>query len=380
MKKGLFLSVAIFTAGLVQAQLFTSKSYPTGVYIFCGKELPKTFEYVIERKGADDREYLVIASVKAPSSEAECKGRLMSLPGSMAARTRIDSMTLSRVWKQVSRNSLLDSLNGLAVDPRYQYTAGCSFFDEGVAAGTYTYRISKRDRRDNLTPVKEERVIYPSRAYTGGARAVRFKPEENSVVIHYSLTDTLATAGLTIYRSKHKENAFTEIPAQVSFMQVKGQTVAQVIDGTAAKDVTYSYVAVPFDGLGNLGRPADTLNVYNMVKAGDIGMIQSFSVTALEEKRGMDISWKLRSDAGLTSLEIFRGMKYDGTFERIASVSPTDTSYFDGDKNIQPATSYFYYLVANASYGRSFPSGRSPAILKGKNPNVLPPQHIEVSR
>ncbi|RZM28449.1 MAG: hypothetical protein EOO88_08935 [Pedobacter sp.] len=45
------------------------------------------------------------------------------------------------------------------------------------------------------------------------------------------------------------------------------------------------------------------------------------------------IRWKLLSVfAGLTSLEIFRGMKYDATVQRIASVSPADTIYIDGDK------------------------------------------------
>jgi hypothetical protein len=32
------------------AQPYTSKAYPTGNYIFCGKELPKKFSYLIEKK------------------------------------------------------------------------------------------------------------------------------------------------------------------------------------------------------------------------------------------------------------------------------------------------------------------------------------------
>jgi len=380
MKKGFIIVLLLSFISNAYSQNVKSRTYATGIYIYCGNELPKGFEYVIERKAEGEAEYSTIAAIQSPSSEADCKGRLMSLPNSITSNTKVEPAVIGRVWQQCNKNLWLDSLYGYALDPRYQFTAGCGWFDNDIKSGNYSYRISKKNNNDSMMMLKEERIAFPSVAYKGMAKAVRFKPEERSVIIHYALSDTLNTAGLKVYRSQHKENNFVDIPVGVSFMKVNGQTVAQVTDATAVKDVTYSYVAMPYDGLGNMGYALDTLNVYNMMKAGDIGMIQSFEVKPIEEKKGMEVSWKLKSDAGLTSLELYRSSTYGGTYRKIASVSPKETSYFDADKNIKPATNYFYYIVANASYGRSFPSARTPGILKGNRPNILPPQNVSISR
>ncbi|MES2373937.1 MAG: hypothetical protein V4557_15260 [Bacteroidota bacterium] len=371
---------AILSVTMGIGQTVQSKPYPGGIYIFCGNDLPKKFTYVIERKKATDTGWSVAVELKAPASASECQGRLMNLPSSIASFTTIETSQLNRFWERYKTSQVLDSLYAYAMDPRYQFIAGAAWFDESAKEpGTYEYRVSKKDRSEQLTIVKEERITTPSNPYNGIANPLRFKPDEAGVIIHYAISDTLHTAGIRLLRSKHKENLFTEVESNTLFIKVKESTVAQVTDATAAQGISYSYVAIPYDGLGNSGRVGDTLNIYNLTKPSDIGLIQSLDIIPSEEKKGMGLSWKLKTNAGLASIEIYRGMSYDGAFTKIASLQPKQTAYFDDD-NLLPATSYFYYIVANASYGRSFPSARIPGILKGARANILPPQHLSVSR
>ncbi len=63
----------------------------------------------------------------------------------------------------------------------------------------------------------------------------------------------------------------------------------------------------------------------------------------------------------------------------IAALNPTQKEYLDS-RGINPAVSYFYYVAINNGYGSSLPSARVPAILEGNNPNLFPPQHLNISR
>jgi fibronectin type 3 domain-containing protein len=380
MKKFSIILVATLLGFATQAQSIKSKAYKTGNYIFCGAELPKNFSYVIERKATGEAEFTTVANLKAPSNQADCQARLMSLPNSIAAFTKVDNAQLAKFWQLANRNETLDSLYAFALDPRYQYVAGCAWFDEGIKEGNYQYRISRSNKaEDSLNNARDENIAFPSNSYKGMAAVVRFKPQEKDVLIHYAISDTITTAGIKILRSQHQENNYAEVPTSVLFTKVNNQIVAQITDATAVKGITYSYVAIPYDALGNLGIPSDTLSIYNMVNAGDIGMIQTFTVKPIDDKRGMQITWKLNTQASLTSLDIYRGSTYDGKYFKVASVSPKETTYFD-DNNLKPATAYYYYLVANAAYGKSFPSARTPAILKGDKPNLIPPQNITIAR
>ncbi|MET0392637.1 MAG: hypothetical protein ABW019_05830 [Chitinophagaceae bacterium] len=381
MKQGIVSIVFLFFSGLAIAQDgIRTAAYSTGVYIFCGTELPRRFSYIVERRGAADTGWTVLAELKTPKSEAECQGRLMSIPEVMLVNTQIDTARVKWVWNRVAAATAVDSLYAFAADPRYQFVAGVGWFDEGVPAGAYQYRVSKKDRDNRLSPAGEQRISFPSVSYAGSLRTVRFKPDDRGVIIHYAVSDTLHTAGVKLWRSKQHEQSFSEVKATPFFTKVNNQWVAEIVDSSVAKGMAYQYVAVPVDPLGNPGRTSDTVTIYAMARPAEIGLVQDFDVKPSEEKGGMELSWKIKSAVALTSIEIYRSRSgYDSTYEKIASVSPAQTSYFD-DRNLLPATGYFYYIVANGGYGRSFPSARVPGILKGNNANIIPPQNVTVVR
>ena len=379
MKKIITLSLLIISIS-VSAQSFKSKPYKTGNYIFCGNELPKHFSYLIERK-SDASEWTAVAKLNFPKNSVDCESSLLSLPNTISAITNVTKAQAEKIWKLSQKASLLDSLYAYAFDPRYQFALGCAWFDEGITkAGAYQYRIYRLSQSGEKLLVNEVKCTFPGNPYSGALRAVNFKLNTSSIAIIYNLSDSVNTAGVKIYRSLYKQNKFSEIPVTAIFTRFNGKISVQISDESASKGITYSYLAVAYDGLGNMGKQTtDTLNIYNMSKPSDIGIIDNFEATPNMEKRGVQLKWKLKNSLYVTSIEIFRSATYDGKYIKIASVGSYEFEYFDNNK-ITPATAYYYYIVINSGYGTSLPSARVPAILKGNKQNFFPPQNLTASR
>jgi hypothetical protein len=307
MRKIFLLFIVVNIAAVACAQSFKSRSYKTGIYVFCGNELPKRFSYIIEKKIPADTAWKIIAELKAPKSEADCRKAILSLPPSIASFTNIQDREIRKLWQQIQSAGTLDSLYAFGLDQRFQYAAGCVLLDENVPVrATYQYRISKLERNGTKILVNEERVNFSSNSYNCKLSPLKFKPGEENIRITYAVSDTFNTAGIKLYRSKYEEKKFSEIPSNVFFTKENNRLVAQVTDAGTVPGITYTYVGVPVDALGNEGTPADTLHIYNVVKPSDIGLIQKFDVTPKEKERGNLLEWKLKTDKGITSVDVYR--------------------------------------------------------------------------
>jgi uncharacterized protein len=370
----------IIAASAVSAQNFKSKAYKTGNYIFCGSELPRHYSYLIEKKN-DKNEWTAVAELHAPTNAADCEAALMQLPNAIASLTIIDEKQTNKLWLMAQKATNLDSLYAYAFDPRYQCAAGCAWFDDGITkAGEYHYRIYKLSKNGDKILLNEVTVVFPGSPFGGTLKASNFKLNETTINISYTVGDTVNTAGIKLYRSLFRQNKFSEIPGNVMFTRVKGKITAVVTDGSIATGVTYSYLAIPYDALGNMGaQTKDTLNIYNLVKPSDIGIVEKFDAEPNVEKRGVDLKWKLKNSLYVTSIDIYRSATYSGSYVKIASLGAAETTYFD-DNKIKPATAYYYYILINTGYGNSLPSARVPVILKGNKQNLFPPQNLTLSR
>ena len=364
----------------VSAQSFQSRAYKTGIYIFCGKELPKKFSYLIEKKTSTDIDWKVIAELKSPKSESACKGALLSLPQSIAAFTNPEDAQIVKLWQQIKSAQSLDSLYAFGMDPRFQTVAGCAYLDDGITSkNNYLYRISKIEKDGTKSLFGEDRIPFPSNSYNGILKPIKFKPGEGNISITYSFNDTVNTAGVKLYRTQYQENNFIEVPSHPFFTNESRKQVVRVTDPGTAEGVTYTYIAVPFDALGNEGEASDSLNIYNLLKPSNVGLIQKFSVTPKEGQQGIELEWKLKTDKGIGSIEIYRSKTYEGNYIKLTSLSPKETKYFD-EKYLSPSIAYYYYILINNGYGNSLPSARVPAILKGNKKNIFPPQNLSVAR
>jgi fibronectin type 3 domain-containing protein len=372
---GLFVFLQI-----AEAQSHESKAYATGNFIFCGKELPKNFSWLIERQD-DKGKWTAIAEVNAPGSAAECRARLMSLPKAVSAVTEINQGITDYIWGKIKNpNATLDSLYAHSRDPRYQYIAGAGWFDDGIKTpGTYKYRISRLNRSNGKTPESETSVTFPPEPSLAEAVPLRYKVNMGYIEISYELSDMKNTVGLKLQRSPFMKNLFREISAETMFVSEKGKMVALIRDKDVTNGLTYSYVAVPYDGLGNSGNPSDTVNVYFVTKPADIGLITVFTVTPQPDKGGNLLKWDYDHAAFVNAVEIYRSTTYNDNYKRVVSLPAGQMEYFD-DSNLAPSITYFYYIVLNNGFGSSLPSARAPAILEGKKENVIPPQDLTLTR
>jgi len=370
----------VVTIHPTKAQSYSAKAYATGNFIFCEKELPKNFSYLIEKKDGKGN-WISVAELKAPANLAECRARLSLLPKSVASVAVIDAGAADFIWEKIKESSAsLDSLYAHSGDPRFQFAAGTGWFDDGInTPGTYQYRISRLSKQGSKTVVGETRAIFPAKPFEAEAIPLRYKLNLGSIDISYEVTDTENTVGLKLYRTIYQKTAFKEIAVKTFFVNEKGKMVAVLSDDDVKTGMTYSYVAVPYDGLGNLGKRTETVSVYFMAKPADVGLVTQFNVTPQPEKGGNLLKWDYNHSGFVSSVEIYRSPSYEENYRRVVSLPASQKEYFD-KTNLAPSIAYFYYVVLNNGQGTSLPSARVPAILQGKKENLIPPQDLSLTR
>lgn len=377
-RAALFLAIFLWQAISLAQTKPEARAYQTGNYIFCGNEIPKNFTYLIERKEGEN--WQTIAQLKAPQSETECMAALMQLPPSLAAITTIDEATVAFIWKRIQQSDVIDSIYAYSNDPRYQHMSQTACFDNEIEkAGTYTYRIQKLNKSGNQLAVSEVSVEFPSKIPVSKIKPVRFKLNESSISISYTIADQTSVGGIKLFRSNYLRNNFTVIPTQLIYTNEKGQMVAVLNDNTATKGLTYSYVAQPYDVLGNPGNTTDTLNIYFANNTANAGIISNFKATSIPEKGGNMLSWEINQKMNVKTINLYRSNTFDGPYQFIASLKPGANEYFDS-QNLSPAIAYYYYATINNGYTESLPSARFTAILEGKRTNLLPPQDLNIER
>jgi fibronectin type 3 domain-containing protein len=281
------------------------------------------------------------------------------------------------LWKLQSDIYTTELLFPYSSDPKILAVLGCGWFDDNLKTnGTNQYRISKASPL-GLTFIGEVSQRFPENRYVGTLSTLQFIPGNDAITIYYGLNNTTDTYNLKLYRSRVYENDYREIQTSTSFSRIDGQTVAVVRDNSVTKGIVYSYVAIPYDFLGNMGTPSDTINIYNLTNIASVGFVEQLRAVADKEKNGVSLSWKTATDAYIMGYELYRSKYYDIGYERIALLSAETTTWFDG--NVDPAQAHYYFLVVNNGFGTGAPSARVPVILEGNNLNMLPPQNVAIT-
>ena len=375
MKRILFtILLSLLSFALSNAQTPQAQAYPNGIYIFCGKEIPHNFYYLIEKQDALGS-WVKAAELRAPQNAAALKAGLLRLPDFFAATMALPIEMSEHFWTQVSKSQSADSLYAYVADPKIMAAIGCGWFDDGIAtSGDYCYRISKVYRTDAIA-LGEINQRFPENNYEGALRTVYFVPEDTHVMLYYELGDNPLINDVVLYRSRLMENNYRAMSARVAFTELNGRTVAVIRDESVAKGMAYSYMAVPRDALGNMGTPSDTVHVYNLANMADIGIAKEFSATGDKEKRGIMLSWQFTTDFYIQGFELYRSKYFETGYEHIASLPSGTTTYFDS--NVNPAEIYFYSISVNNGFGINMPSVRTPVILEGSKKNFLPPQNLQ---
>jgi fibronectin type 3 domain-containing protein len=82
------------------------------------------------------------------------------------------------------------------------------------------------------------------------------------------------------------------------------------------------------------------------------------------------VSWQCTVPEFLRSVDIYRSEDYEKGYRLIGSAAPHDTAYTDHQVN--PITTYYYYLVINNAYGQSGKSARIAGMLEANREAAVP--------
>ncbi len=362
----------------VNAQGLTTAAGKDGIFVYCGKELPKKFSYVIERKQAGDTAWQIIAETIFPKTVDGLEGNILAAPSSILLNQKPREAVAAKVWQRSQPATTLDSLHPYADMPLYVLAMGCGYFDKVAAAGMYSYKISIM-KNGVKQEIAVNEVSYPAKRYMGTIEPVKMAIADEEIALTFSINDPSILGGAKVFRAKFGDTIFTQVPVKVLFTGSEdGKLQLDITDASVTRKMAYSYYVVPLDYLGNEGLRSEVINVVNSSKLHDIGQVLRINAKGIDAEKTIKLSWLLKSSSDLISIDIYRGTNYYEPFSRIASVAPSDTVYID--QNINPTTTYYYSIAANGNFGRSNPSARVGAILKGESNNLFPPQNITASR
>lgn len=377
--KKVLVTILFATASAVaMAQGVTTTAGKGGIFVYCGKQLPKKFSYLIERKKAGDTAWQVITETIFPKTVDAMQGNILAAPSSLLVNQQINNTNTANVWQKAKTATTLDSLYPYTNMPLYVFAMGCGYFDAITEPGTYSYRVSviKNGSKESLPDVQ---VAYPARPYNVTVQPLKMSVLDEAINFTFSISDATVFGGAKLFRAKYADTVYKEVPATVLFTgDTTGKLQLNITDAGVTPKMAYSYYVVPLDILANEGIKSEVVNVFNASKLHDIGLALKLTAKGIDAEKAIKLAWKLNNTNGLISIDVYRGTDYNQPFTRIASVSATDTVYID--ENIQPTTTYYYSITANGNYGRSNPSTRVSAILKGGNNNLFPPQNITINR
>ena len=375
MKRILFIiSLFLLPVVLANAQTPYAQAYPNGIYIFCGKDTPRNFYYLIEKQDASGS-WVKAAELRAPQNAATIKANLLRLPDFFLATMPLPTELAELLWERQNLSNTTDSLSIHTADPKIMAALGYGWFDDGItASGDYRYRISKVYRTDAIA-LGEISQRFPENNYAGTLRTINFVPEGTHITLYYELGDSQLTNGIVLYRSRLMENNYQAMSVVSAFTMLDERIVAVVHDESVAKGMAYSYVAIPRDALGNMGTPSDTVNVYNLKSFTDIGIVKNFKAVSDKEQKGVVLSWEMTSNLYINGFEIFRSKEYETGYESIVTLPAGTSSYLDSH-GIDFGEAYFYYMVVNNGYGDNVPTAPTPVVLEGTRMNFLSPQNL----
>jgi len=340
-------------------------------------EIPRNFYYLVEKKGASG-EWESAAELRAPKNAAELKANMLNMPAFFRSTMPLQIELADFLWERQKLSPYTDSLYAYSYDPKIMVALGCGWFDDGLKTeGDYQYRVSRVNKSNSMI-LSELRQRFPENLYKGTLNILKFTPNPDGgiIQIYYHLNDPSSfTYNVKLYRSRLLENDYKEVPSETALTSVNDMDAIVVSDESVTKGMTYSYIAVPYDFIGNMGTPSTPVNIYNMSNMADIGILSDFKVVADKDKKGVTLTWKMTSNTFIMGYEIFRSQDYDGSYKCIATLPGNVTSFFD-DIDINPGETYFYYVTVNNGYGNNVPSARTPAVLEGTRENFLPPQDV----
>jgi hypothetical protein len=387
MKK--YLKIKIFWVTIIAIMLSAFSAlaqYPAsapgkdGIFILFDRKLPIGFSYKLERKSVEDKTaWQIIHTSSLPKmSKGEIYNQLLTVNSKMPFYPIPDSVTIQKFINLVKGKKSTDSIYVYNAYPPYLEVMGTGYFDNSIPANKkFEYRVSKIDKSGKeFESAVVKAISYPGEKKNFRASSKEVIPSGNKICIRYSVTGNSKPTGFKVFRQNYMQTPFRQIHPLTSYSSGREGVTLLMTDTLVIPKMIYNYVVVPFDVFGNEGIVSDTVMVNNVSVYGEIPAVKDLQAISLDKELAIKLKWKTTQVQNLRSISIFRSLNFDDGYTLYTNVRPTDTLFID--RNVEPITNYFYYLVFNGAYGDSPESAKVIGMVKGLRQAILPPQRVKI--
>lgn len=328
--------------------------------------------YLIERSVEGKNEFTVIANYSTPSTVDEFVERANSFRSHLPYETTIDQAELLLAWKKYESTISWDSLK---YHLSFNYVAagfGVMVLDSTARKNTrYSYRISLVDPAGTkVETINSNPVSFPENmTYTKPKFHKETTDGISSTVIWKSM-DTRLPHHFKVYRSTSEKGDFEEYAISKSFYQQKDTLYFAFTDNNMNKGSMYRYFISPSNNYGNYTLFSDTVLGTNLL-AKDAGLPTNLNAQAIDSLDAIKLTWKIENPFELDAIELYKGIDYEKPFDKLISLTPTDTVFID--RSVAPGQRYFYTLKVIDRLGRaSITTNRVFGICNGSTKPLTP--------
>lgn len=366
------MSTPIFAQNL---QTYVGKN---GIFILFGKNIPANFTYQLERKMASSTEWEPVNSITVDRSAQSLLLRLRQAHRKNSFYEVPSDTIFKRFTNLMSRAIISDSLYEFNASPLMLETAGLGYFDTEIQTNqTYQYRLTSN------SPKVSEQASAPIRFVVQKPKYElvfnKSVPEEDLVGLEWRVSKrSNLPFSWKVYRQYYLQTSMQEIPVIKFFTASKDSVILRTIDRQTSAKRLYRYVIVPYDAFGNEGTPSDTILVKNVKPYSDIPILEHFTADSDNQRRGILLKWSFDKATALKDLQLYRSKSFEGPYQSIATLQPTDTTYLDS--KVEPIETYFYYLKMNSLYNQGYPSVKVAGMLQGIEQAVLSPKNLAIKQ
>jgi fibronectin type 3 domain-containing protein len=375
---GIITIILLFGSLQLNAQQPAAIPGPNGIFIYFGKNLPIGFQYKLERKttatNADWEE--IYRTVPFEWNYQVVVGKLVQSGSKTAAFTLPDSATINYFMTLVQGKRTTDSVFVFNGQVCYIETMGTGFYDVMCASGArYEYRVSEIDVKGNVLKASSFKADpYPGNADLDKPVFLKHTSTSKSLILEFVLKGKYSPAGVRVFRQIALQTNFHECFPDKLYARGKDGLTVSFIDSLVIPGVSYQYIVVPVDMLGNPGKASDTVRIN--FGEGMLAPLEKFEAKA--ENNAIVIKWKSALHKNMRSVSIFRSEQFDDGFTLLERVPANDSTY--ADRQIIRGISYYYYLVFQGLNETSPPSAKVIGMVEENEKPVLMPGSVKVEQ
>jgi len=182
--------------------------------------------------------------------------------------------------------------------------------------------------------------------------------------------------GFVTYRSAPFSDKFDRVFGLSVFTGSQDSIFAIFRDSTLPVEGVYHYFIQTVDRFGALGPVSEYVQGSNF-PAGTEPIVTYFKAHGKRDQPYIELKWRLANSWRARSLALFKSRRFDGPYEKVSYLAPTDTAYIDIIEDVME--SHFYYLEIDDFATNELSASAKVTSLSDFKIDAFPPEELSVS-